>query len=144
MEKAHSKDGVIQKHEFPIPQILVCCMDWLPTECIWKNLCCSNHKFGSSKESSVKSTLHQDHRGNYPVDCNSGYLSERTQGRGNELNPGNVHKILKCNHRRRPQGWKIYQSCDTERGNCNFCIYSRRIRSCNYFSLQADETNDVS
>ena len=28
-KKAHGKDRVIQKHEFPTPQITLCCMEWL-------------------------------------------------------------------------------------------------------------------
>ena len=113
--------------------------------------------FGLSKESSGKSTLHQDHRGNYSVDSNSGYRSVSTRKREQWTKPrkflwnSQICCQTWCNHRRpyqrRPQEWKIYQSCDTEWDNCNICINGEEEiaeinKSCNYFSKQAKEAND--
>ena len=61
--------------------------------------------------------------------------------------------FLRNNHRwpyqRWPQEWKIYQSYDIKRDICNFYINGEKeiaesIKSCNYFSIQINEANDVS
>ena len=133
MEKSTRKIwGNSKTYEFSMSQIRLCCMEWLQTEWIWKDLYITKHEFGLSKKSSENWHYIKTITEIILLIVNLD-ISQRRHTEGyNAFNPGNVHRIPKLTAKQDaiitdrirdyPQEWKIHQSCDKERDNCNFCI----------------------